>query len=242
MTYLGLLYQDLIRREQVLEGQRLPPVLPIVLYNGDARWTAATDVADLIPTPPGLVAQYIPRHSFLLIEQNRYADEDLADKRNLVAAMMRIEHAAKPEDLPQVVRLIQRLVEDNPELERDMTTWIATVLSHRSGGALVLPEMRNLKELRMTLDHRFEVWARGHEQRGLERGLLEGRQEGRLEGLQAGLQKGEQLVLQKLLTKRFGPLPAEVLGHLNSASTEQIDTWVDRVLDAGSLEEVFRVH
>jgi len=37
----------------------------------DARWRAATDVADLIPTPPGLVAQYLPRLSYLLIEQHQ---------------------------------------------------------------------------------------------------------------------------------------------------------------------------
>ena len=40
MTYIGLLYQDLIKQKQVLKGRRLPPVLPIVLYNGDAKWTA----------------------------------------------------------------------------------------------------------------------------------------------------------------------------------------------------------
>ena len=53
MTYVGLLYQDLIRQKQVLPQRRLPPVLPIVLYNGQSRWTAATDVADLIPSRRG---------------------------------------------------------------------------------------------------------------------------------------------------------------------------------------------
>jgi predicted transposase YdaD len=33
-TYIGLLYQDLIRAEDLTEAHRLPPVLPIVLYNG----------------------------------------------------------------------------------------------------------------------------------------------------------------------------------------------------------------
>ena len=56
MTYVGLLYQDLIRRGDALKGKMLPPVLPIVLYNGDAKWTAATDIAELIPKAPGLVA------------------------------------------------------------------------------------------------------------------------------------------------------------------------------------------
>jgi len=84
----------------------------------------------------------------------------------------------------------------------------------------------SLKELRMTLSNRFEVWAKGHEQRGQEKGF----------------QEGEQVLMQKLLTKRFGPLPAEVLEQLACASTEQIETWADRVLDAASLDEVFRVH
>ncbi|NBQ10416.1 MAG: transposase [Betaproteobacteria bacterium] len=169
MTYVGLLYQDLIRRAQVLEGQRLPPVLPIVLYNGDTRWHAATDVADLIPTPPGLVAQYLPRLSYVLIEEHRYADEDLATLRNLAAAMIRFEHAADPEVLPQVVALIRDLVEGNAELERTFTIWLSAVLSSRSGGAVALPEVGSLKELEMALDNRFEVWANRADPFGLER-------------------------------------------------------------------------
>ena len=94
----------------------------------------------------------------------------------------------------------------------------------------------------MTIDQRFEVWAKGHEQRGLERGLLEGRQEGRLEGEQMGRQEGKQSLLQKLLTKRFGSLPEAVLEQIRSASTEQIDAWADHVFDASTLDEVFRVH
>jgi len=97
---------------------------------------------------------------------------------------------------------------------------------------------------------RFELWARQYEQRGKEeglreglaKGLQEGRQEGLEKGLQEGRQEGSQLVLQKLLTKRFGPLSAEVMERIASGSSEQINRWVDRVLDAASLEEVFRLH
>ncbi|MDP2202910.1 MAG: Rpn family recombination-promoting nuclease/putative transposase [Methylicorpusculum sp.] len=34
MTYLGLLYQDIIRSQLLKKGDLLPPVLPIVIYNG----------------------------------------------------------------------------------------------------------------------------------------------------------------------------------------------------------------
>ena len=48
LTYLGLLYQDLIHQKTVTAGQKLPPVLPIVLYNGKPRWGAATEIGQLI--------------------------------------------------------------------------------------------------------------------------------------------------------------------------------------------------
>ncbi len=61
MVYIGLLYQDLIKRKEVLADGRLSPILPIVLYNGKQRWTSVTDVAELIPVVPGLVEQFKPR-------------------------------------------------------------------------------------------------------------------------------------------------------------------------------------
>ncbi|MCS6843380.1 MAG: Rpn family recombination-promoting nuclease/putative transposase, partial [Caldilineales bacterium] len=39
VVYVGLLYQDLIRRGEVTADRRLPPVVPIVLYSGERRWT-----------------------------------------------------------------------------------------------------------------------------------------------------------------------------------------------------------
>ncbi len=38
LTYIGLLYQDLIRSQQLLANGQLPAVLPLVLYNGVKPW------------------------------------------------------------------------------------------------------------------------------------------------------------------------------------------------------------
>ena len=69
MTYLGLLYQDILRQGQQPAGQKLPPVLPIVLYNGQPRWTAATDIAQLIEPPPGKLRDYTPQLRYLLLDE-----------------------------------------------------------------------------------------------------------------------------------------------------------------------------
>jgi len=55
LAYVVLLYQDIARKEQdVRTGkQKLPPILPMVLFNGSETWRASTEVADLIQRVPG---------------------------------------------------------------------------------------------------------------------------------------------------------------------------------------------
>ncbi len=72
----------------------------------------------------------------------------------------------------------------------------------------------------MTLAERFDSWAQQHEQKGIS--------------------KGEALLLQRQLVRRFGALPSDVVGQIAAANAAQLELWGDRVLDAASLEEVFR--
>ncbi len=46
--YISLLYQDLIRSQKFTSKDLLPPVLPIVLYNGKYRWHAPIQLSQLI--------------------------------------------------------------------------------------------------------------------------------------------------------------------------------------------------
>jgi len=58
-------------------------------------------------------------------------------------------------------------------------------------------------------------------------------------GLQQGLQEGEVIMLKRLLTRRFGSLPAWAEQRLEQASPEELEVWADRLLEAQQLEEVF---
>ena len=69
----------------------------------------------------------------------------------------------------------------------------------------------------------------------MERGKLEGKIEGELKGKI----EGESAALQRLLARRFGALPPETLSRIAGASREEIEAWLDRVLDARSLADVF---
>ena len=72
----------------------------------------------------------------------------------------------------------------------------------------------------MTLEERFKQWADEY------------KRQGHLEGM--------TLALQRQLTRRFGPLPTEVIARFAAATVEDMENWADRLLDAQSLDEVFR--
>lgn len=93
MTYLGLLYQDLERLKLLTPSGRLPPVLPVVLYNGHRPWRAALDMADLVePVPRGL-ERYRPSLRYCLLDELRLAESELPSVRNLAAALFRLERS-----------------------------------------------------------------------------------------------------------------------------------------------------
>jgi predicted transposase YdaD len=63
-------------------------------------------------------------------------------------------------------------------------------------------------------------------------GLERGRQEGRLEG--------QQDLLRHLLVARFGSIPPAVEQRLARAKLSELTAWGEAVLDAPTLESVFR--
>ncbi|MDP3636023.1 MAG: Rpn family recombination-promoting nuclease/putative transposase, partial [Azonexus sp.] len=155
MVYVGLLYQDLLKTGRALADGRLPPVLPIVLYNGSARWTAETDIFDLIPAVPGLVQQYKPRHKYLLIDENAYPDSELASLKNLVAAVFRIEHPTSPASISILLSLLNDWLADRPDLRRMFAIWIRATLMRKAEYRIVLPQIDDLQELNVMLAERL---------------------------------------------------------------------------------------
>lgn len=59
-------------------------------------------------------------------------------------------------------------------------------------------------------------------------------------GWQEGRQEGEVRVVERLPSRRFGALPPSGEARLAGAEPVLLEAWADRILDATSLEEVFR--
>ncbi len=118
-----------------------------------------------------------------------------------------------------LLSLLNEWLADRPDLRRMFALWIRATLMRKAEYRIVLPRIDDLQELNVMLAERLEEWAHAY------------KAEGKAEG--------EALALQKLLKKRFGGVPADVPAKISAASLEQIDAWLDRVLDARSLDDLF---
>jgi hypothetical protein len=80
------------------------------------------------------------------------------------------------------------------------------------------------------------------ERLAIQRGLQEGEAKGRVEGEAKGRVEGQAELVARLLTKRFGTRSAEIQARLTQATSDQLERWGERLLDAESLEGVFDDH
>ncbi|MBT9100123.1 DUF4351 domain-containing protein [Methylovulum psychrotolerans] len=62
------------------------------------------------------------------------------------------------------------------------------------------------------------------------------------QGLEQGFQQGEASALKHLLLRRFKAIPPETLTRIGQATPGQLEQWLENILDAATLEDVFKAH
>ncbi|EWY38955.1 hypothetical protein N825_10315 [Skermanella stibiiresistens SB22] len=223
-VYIGLLWQQIIEERKLPSGSRLPPVLPIVPYNGDRPWTSPTDSAGLNAVAPSSpLWSWQPNIRYHLIDEAAFKAEDLAESDSLVALLFRVENCTQRDELP---RLIGRLVDwfkqhaGNEALMRLFGEVVSQAAVSIVGVGDVTTQYNDLTEVQNMLATRFKEW------------------ETQLRA--EGLTKGRAEMLSRQLERRFGRLPAEADSMIASATAEQLDVYMDRLMEAGSLSDVFQ--
>lgn len=228
MTYIGLLYQDLQKTGNLLPDGKLPPVLPLVLYNGRKQWNATTSIKDLIQNVAGGLSKYRPDFQYLLIEERRFQEADLP-AQNLVSAIFQLENSRYPEDVHKVVKnLILWLKQpEQTTLRRAFTVWINRVLLPIRLPGQTIPTMNELMEVETMLAERVVEWTKEWKAEGLQ------------QGIQQGMQQGTRQVLRRQLFQKFGTLPDDIATRLKQADEEQLLRWADLILPADNLTDIF---
>ena len=235
LTYTGLLYQRLAADGALRDRDTLPPVLPVVIYNGRRPWTAPVEMNELVAHGEPL-APYQPSQRYYLLDAARTADADLPSG-NLVSALVGLEKgrdtARLREPLTALIDLLQGQADD--ELTEVFAAWLTQVLRVPERlPAKDLEPLAQLKETNTMLEETVQEWVEQGRARGLEQGLEQGRTQGLEQGRAQGIEQGrheERALLCRQAARKFDDPTAERLaaaltGVGDPARLAQIGDWI----------------
>lgn len=221
-----LLYMSLIwdRHRKTHESQRrLPPIVPVVIYQGGQPWTGSTAFEALVAYPPGeegILGPHVPRFEFVLDDLSESSEaalrsrseEPLATLALLLLKLAQLEREAFLQALLRLADLLNR-IEDHGD--RVLITRYILVLA-KSQSEEVLQTLdaavtRPVKEALMTAAEQLQ-----------ERGRLSERRRCLLKAL-----------------ARLANVDDATRARVDSAPADQLELWFDRALEAKTLTEVF---
>ncbi|MBI3777189.1 MAG: Rpn family recombination-promoting nuclease/putative transposase [Gammaproteobacteria bacterium] len=227
LVYVGLLYQHLIRENRLTPNGKLPPVFPLVLYNGDTRWNVAQEIKDLIALPSNTpLWLYQPTLRYYLVDESRYPEGKAG---SLVGVLFQIENCKNLDELRPIVKhLAEHWQKQIPaSLRRAFISWIRRVVAPGKGVELEPQDIEDFAEVQIMLATRIKQWEQEIRKQEFEKGI------------EKGILTGEAKLLHRQLQMRFGALPPWAEEKLTHATSAQIEQWGTKILSAVSLDEVF---
>ena len=229
LAYTALLYQRVIADGGLQENGALPPVLPVVLYNGRRRWTAPVEMTALIAAGDGVLAPYQPSQRYYLLDGARVPDADLPPG-NLVSALVGLEKTRDAPGLREALRALGELLRaaGDEHLARAFMAWLRSELREAGrlppGGGDALAQ---LQETQTMLKETVREWTREWLEQGRAQGIEQGRDE-------------ERALLCRLAARKFDGAAAEGLAAALAGVTDperlgRVGDWIIECATAADL-------
>ena len=247
MDYTARIMMGMKRRDLGPDGS-YPPILPIVVYNGRRRWSAARDIRQLIAPAPDELTGYLPSQRYLLIELQK-PDAALQAGPGAIAMMARLEQARTPDELEAAVTGLVAWIRGSaaPELLDAFRAWVSMVLARRVGAQEGITDLmpKGEEDLEMTKfvsgDLFDRVWQWSEEAEAREAAAMEaarkaGMADGMEAGMEAGMAEGGRTLICRLASRRFGSgVEEEVRPLLDGVTDPEVMTAVaDAVLECAT--------
>jgi hypothetical protein len=222
------------RRQRSPASFRLQPILPVVFYTGTQRWDELGRLADLLEMG-ALFREVTPDYRPLFVSLPALPAAALESSGGYLGWILELvqRREARPQEFRDLLHRVVDHLETMPAAERlrwlELLSYLEAMVYHDREQS----EHEGLREVILasvqTDEHRREVHA-------VIRSMADVvREEGRREGAVQALQKA----LLRQLRGRFGKLPKRVVQAVNATEdVARLDTWLDRILTAPTLDDV----
>jgi hypothetical protein len=127
-----------------------------------------------------------------------------------------------------ILQRLHQLTAENESRFREYMRMLEVLSTNRALEQIIEEEEKMLSQVDQTRLPSYRI--------GMEQGILQGMQQ----GVHQGMQQEALHMLQRQLTRRFGPLGEATLDRLKSADLNQLERWADNILEAKTLDEVFK--
>jgi hypothetical protein len=226
-------------RQRRPEARYLPPVLPVVLYQGSRPWTAPTSLLELTDLSdearrdlgPYLLSLRYVLDELRVVEVGEIDARALSPVPRLTLGIMKHYQSetvlAFLHDHAEDVRVLYAAEHSRIWLALLVEyTWKVNPLANQETLMALVARLvgQDIEQTMQTLEQllRPEVFEKGIE-KGVEKGVV----------------KGQRELLLSQLVHRFGALPESVTRRVAGASTAELERWGKRILDAALLDDVF---
>jgi hypothetical protein len=171
LQYVASLYDMLIKAEEI-DPKDLPPVFPLVLYNGDTRWKIDTNLNNLIDCP-AILKPYQPSLTYYLLDEGAFSADLLDDINNVVSGIFFIENAKTDEQAKAAVNRIVQAVNKIPNkqlIDRMIAHWVMRYLKYKRPDVII--DDIELTEDTSMLATNVDKWFESAELRGEGNGMI----------------------------------------------------------------------
>ena len=231
LRYLVEVWEHLARQTK----GKLPQVVPLLVYHGEKPWSVEPLFQALVDQGALLGVKALD-FEMAVVDLGAIDDEALSGDPTLRAGLLGLKYATHEADQQRGLGAFLEALTATPSIISQALSYI--IVAYRQvDRALLLEKVRRVMpeyEEEMLSKAAREWLAEGRDQ-----GRQEGRQEGRAQGRQEGRAEGRVEALVRILERRFGPLPETARERVTAGSSTDLDCWLDRALDATSLEGVF---
>jgi predicted transposase/invertase (TIGR01784 family) len=195
--------------------KKLPPIFPLVLYNGEEKWEATTHLTEIIDRVE-LIGEFAPQFHYFKLAESDYSKETLLQIHNLVSTLFLAEIHYDIELLQQELLTLFDQETDKRAISL-LINWFKQLVVHGRRDQIDYQELEKVYaskvEVTTMLEQAIERQRQTWIAQGLQQGLDQGLQQGLEQGLQRGINQQKQEIAKALLAKGLErPWVAEITG------------------------------
>jgi predicted transposase YdaD len=234
LRYLARIWESHERAHE--KGGLLPAVLPLVVYQGKAKWEVPLRFSGIVDAPEE-TREYLLDFPFGLLDLGQVEDRELSREPELRAGLRVLKYAKRvgKGNVAEVVEQVVAEVRSSAPglMELAVRYIICGYGSRRLGWSKVKSAMKR------TLSEKERKMLSRAARDLLDEGKREGIRVGERKGERKGRREGQAAALIQVLERRFRRLPVRVRKQIAGASSGELKAWLDRAVDVAALEAVF---